>query len=253
MVEDQERGDRRLGGWLLLGLVCGIVLVYGLGLQNYVSLAVLARNHDALQELVIQHLLLAMLAYFAAYIAVAVFCIPGAAVLTIVGGYLFGWLVGTPLTLVAATTGALITFKIVKTALGEPLARRAGPYVKGLIQGFRANAFSYLLFLRLVPAFPFFAINAVAGLARIDLKTFLSATIIGMIPGSLVFGFVGSGLADTLHAAILAHAACVAEKSESLCPYDTAQIFLPRPLLLAAFLGLGILALLPVIWKKWKQ
>ncbi len=243
----------RLGWWLLAALALGFAATYALGLQRLVSLASLAQNHDVLEMLVARHMALAMLAYFAAYIAVAVFCIPGAAILTMVGGYLFGWLIGTPLTLFAATTGALITFKIVKTALGEPLARRAGPYVTGLIQGFRADAFSYLLFLRLVPAFPFFAINAVAGLARIDLRTFLSASVLGMIPGSLVFGFVGSGLAETLHNAILIHAACVAEKSEALCAYDVGAISLVTPQLLAAFFGLGVLALIPVILRKWKH
>ncbi|MEO7566255.1 MAG: VTT domain-containing protein [Aestuariivirga sp.] len=241
-------------GWGAIAvLLAAVVLCFALGVPDYLSLNSLAQNHDMLGRFVAQHFILAILTYIATYIVVAVLSIPGAAVLSVVGGYLFGWMVSAPLTILAATIGALITFQIVKSTLGEPLAKRAGPYITRLMQGFRADAFSYLLFLRLVPAFPFFAVNTVAGLARIDFKTFLFATVLGMVPASLVFGFVGGGLGHTLDMAIADHAACVAEKSEAMCPYDVSAISLLTPQLLLALLGLGVLALIPVFFKQWKR
>ena len=253
MNETAQRGKSGLGRWAIAALLAGVAVCYVLGLQDYFNLNSLARNHDLLANFVAQHLLLAILTYMATYIAIAVLSIPGAAILSVVGGYLFGWMISAPVTLVAASTGALITFQIVKTALGEPLARRAGPYVNRLIRGFQEDAFSYLLFLRLVPAFPFFAVNAVAGLARLDLKTFLTATVLGMIPGALVFGIVGGGLADTMRLAMEGHATCLAQKPEAQCPYDISAVSLLTPQLLTAFVALGVLALVPVFRKKWKR
>jgi uncharacterized membrane protein YdjX (TVP38/TMEM64 family) len=241
-------------GWgAIAALLVGVVACFALGIPDYFNFNSLARNHDVLARFVMQHLVLAIFTYMAIYIVVAVLSIPGAGVLSVVGGYLFGWMISAPVTLLAATAGAVITFQIVKSTLGEPLAKRAGPHITKLMQGFRANAFSYLLFLRLVPAFPFFAVNTVAGLARIDFRTFLFATVIGMIPASLVFGWVGGGLSKTLDAAIQSHATCVAQKSELMCPYDISAISLLTPGLLLALLALGLLALIPVFLKQWKR
>jgi uncharacterized membrane protein YdjX (TVP38/TMEM64 family) len=253
MGKTAQQGKVRAGWVAVAALAVGVVACTAFGLQDFFSLSSLAKNHDLLAAFVAQHLLLAILAYMLAYIAVALLSIPGAAALSIVGGYLFGWMLSAPITLVAATTGALITFQIVKTVLGEALAKRSGPYVGSLMKGFAKNAFSYLLFLRLVPAFPFFAVNTVAGLARIDRNTFLFATILGMIPGSLVFGIVGSGLGSALNTAIKTHETCVAVKSEALCPYDVSMATLVSPQILTGFLALGLLALIPVFVKKWRR
>ncbi|MEJ2434691.1 MAG: VTT domain-containing protein, partial [Pseudolabrys sp.] len=92
------------------------------------------------------------------------------------------------------TLGATVIFLVARTALGEPLLMRAGPRAKQLAKGFREDAFSYLLFLRLVPAFPFFLVNLVPAFAGVRLGTFVVATAIGIIPGGVVYAFAGTGL-----------------------------------------------------------
>ncbi len=149
--------------WIPLALLAGfIALAYGLGLNRYLSLETLVENRALLQNFVQQHLASAMLIYALIYVAVVALSLPAAGLLSIVGGFAFGWMLSAPVTVVAATIGAVIVFQVVKTSLGSAIAERAGPFVKKLSSGFAEDAFNYLLFLRLVPAFPFFAVNAVA-------------------------------------------------------------------------------------------
>jgi uncharacterized membrane protein YdjX (TVP38/TMEM64 family) len=110
--------------------------------------------------------------------------LPGAAVLTLAGRFLFGWFWGGLASMIAATIGAVLVFLIARTALGEPLAARAGPWLAKLRQGFQEGAFNYLLFLRLVPIFPFWLVNLAPALLGVSFWTYTLATIIGIIPGS---------------------------------------------------------------------
>ena len=103
------------------------------------------------------------------YVAVVALSIPAAAAMSLAGGFLFGWMASAPVTVLAATAGAAIVFEIVKTSFGAALAERSGPFLQRLSRGFAENAFSLLLFLRLTPVFPFWAVNAVAGLSRMPL------------------------------------------------------------------------------------
>ena len=206
-----------------------------------------------LQNFVSVHLLAALTIFFLVYVLVVALSLPGAGVLSILGGFIFGWLISAPLTIVAATAGAVIVFKIVQTSLGATIAERAGPFVQKLSRGFEEDGFNYLLFLRLVPAIPFFAINAVAGLTRMRLGTFALGTLIGIIPGSYAFAFLGRGLGSVLENAQITHAACVAQDASSPCPYDISLSALVTPQILWAFAALGLVALIPVVLKKWKK
>jgi len=107
-----------------------------------------------LQGFVQDHLLFAVAIFFMIYVVVVALSLPGAGALSILGGFIFGWSISAPLTVVAATIGAVIVFKIVQTSLGVAIAQRAGPFVQKLSRGFEDDAFNYLLFLRLVPAIP---------------------------------------------------------------------------------------------------
>jgi len=158
-----------------------------------------------------------------------------------------------PITVVAATIGSVVMFKIVQTSIGAILAERAGPLLQKLAHGFEADAFNYLLFLRLVPAFPFFAINAVAGLTRMSLRTFALATAIGIIPGCIAFAIVGRGLGSVLDSARATQAACVANDPNAACPYVFSASSLITPQLLWGFAALGLVSLIPVVMKKWKM
>lgn len=240
--------------WLPLAVLAGLVaLAYAFGLQNYLSLQSMSENQAMLVGFVSSHLLSALIIYFAIYVATVALSLPGAGVLSILGGFIFGWVISAPLTVVAATIGAVMVFKIVQTSLGAAIAERAGPFVQKLSRGFEQDAFNYLLFLRLVPAFPFFAVNAAAGLTRMSLRTFTLGTFIGIIPGSFAFAFLGRGLGSVLDAARAAHQACVANGATAACPSDISLSALVTPQILWAFCALGVVSLIPVALKKWKQ
>ena len=123
-------------------------------------------------------------------VAAVALSIPGAAILTITGGILFGWRVGGLAALLGATTGATIVFLIARGACGESILRRAGPLAGKLAQGFRAHAFNYLLFLRLVPVFPFWLVNLAPAVVGVRLATFVLATALGIIPATFAFALV---------------------------------------------------------------
>ena len=130
--------------------------------------------------------------------------------LTVIGGILFGAVLGGLAALVGATIGAICIFLIARSAMGEHLVRRAGPLAEKLAQGFRADAFSYLLFLRLVPIFPFWLVNLVPALCGVSVATFAAATALGIIPATFAFAFVGAGLDSVIAAQQAAYRACVA-------------------------------------------
>jgi uncharacterized membrane protein YdjX (TVP38/TMEM64 family) len=240
--------------WLPLVILAALIAVaYGFGLHKYLTLQTIAENKVTLQDYVSAHLVLAVLIYVTIYIVVVALSLPGAAILSIVGGFVFGWALSAPVTVVAATIGAIIVFQIVKTSLGAAIAEKAGPFVQRLSDGFAKDAFNYLLFLRLVPAFPFFVVNAVAGVCRVNLRTFIIATFVGIIPGSFAFAWLGRGLGSVIDAQTKVHDACVASKSLADCPFELSISSLVTPQLLIAFAVLGVVALIPVALKKWKR
>jgi len=223
--------------WLPLAGLLGLGLaVYASGLHRALSLEALQRERAVLQELVAACPVLAPLAFILTYAAAAALSLPGAAFLTVVGGFLFGILLGSLWSVIGATIGAIGLFLIARSTLGAALRERAGPWLVRLEAGFRRDAFSYLLALRLVPLFPFWLINLVPALLQVPLATFAVATFIGIIPGSLVFASVGNGLN-----AVLARGG----------QPDLGLVLEPRILL--PMLGLSVLALLPALYRRWRQ
>jgi uncharacterized membrane protein YdjX (TVP38/TMEM64 family) len=177
--------------------------------------------------------------------------VPGAVFLTVSGGFLFGVTVGASAAVIAATIGATVIFLVARTALGEPLLRRAGPRAIKLARGFRDDAFSYLLFLRLVPAFPFFLVNLVPAFAGVGLAPFVAATALGVIPASFVYALAGTGLDSIITAQKNSHQACLAAgRSDCLMTLDAWDILTPK--LLTAMVAIGMLALVPVAVKRWR-
>jgi uncharacterized membrane protein YdjX (TVP38/TMEM64 family) len=174
---------------------------------------------------------------------------PGAAILTVTGGILFGTLVGGLASIMGATAGATVIFLVARTAFGEHLVRRAGRLAARLAEGFRQDAFNYLLFLRLVPAFPFFVINLVAALAGVRLVPFVAATAVGIIPAAFAFAFAGAGLDSAIAAQETAYRACLAAGgADCRVDFDLATAFTPQ--LIAALAALGVVALIPVAVKR---
>lgn len=225
-------------------LVALLALALGLGFRYEITLESIVDMRQRFHGLLEQHRVLALLAYVGAYILVGAFCLPGSPVLTAMGGLMFGWLVGGLATIIGATIGATILFLIARTALGPRLSENAGPWLAKLREGFGRDALNYLLFVRLVPAFPFWFVNVAAAILGVSLKTFVVGTFFGIIPATFTFAIAGAGL----DRAVAAHAACVAEKGTPSCP-----LTLLTWELMVALVLLGLLALLPVVIKKWRR
>jgi uncharacterized membrane protein YdjX (TVP38/TMEM64 family) len=236
--------------WLPLAtIVVAAVLVFALGGYRYLSLETIVRNHAALVAFVEAHFAAALVAFVAIYIATVALSIPGPMLLTISGGILFGWLAAALAVLLGASVGATLVFLVAKTACGDYFARRAGPRLSAIARGFRADAFSYLLFLRLVPLFPFAFVNIAPALAGVPLTTFVAATALGIIPGTFVFAAVGTGLDSAIRAQDAVYRACV-DAGRPDCRFDFDASAAATPQLIAALIALGLLALVPVVIKR---
>ena len=249
-----QPGAKRSLVWRLAPLVAIVLLAlaaYAAVGRGAISLEALVRHRAAIDGFIVAHRLLAVGLYVVLYIAVVALSLPGATFLTVAGGFLFGLAVGAPAAVIGATLGATIIFLVARTALGEPLLKRAGPNAAKLAQGFRDDAFNYLLFLRLVPAFPFFLVNLVPAFAGVRLKPFIAATALGIIPGALAFAFAGTGLDSVIAAQKAAYDACLAAgRADCQLTFSAAGILTPR--LIGALIALGLLALLPVVVKRWR-
>jgi uncharacterized membrane protein YdjX (TVP38/TMEM64 family) len=223
--------------WLPLAcLAAGFVAFFALGLQRYLTFDMLKAHRAELLDWVAARPLWAPLAYIVLYAVVVGFSLPGGAVLTMTGGFLFGALLGATYAVIGATIGAVVVFLAARTALGDALRAKAGGAVKRMEEGFREDAFSYLLILRLVPLFPFFVVNLVPAFLGVSLRTYALATLIGIIPGALVYASVGNGLGAVFDAG----------ETPDLHILFTAPILLP-------IAGLCVLALVPVAYKKLKK
>jgi uncharacterized membrane protein YdjX (TVP38/TMEM64 family) len=201
----------------VLALLIGLALFFAFGLQHHLSCGALRDNRAWLADWVAEHRPLAILGFMALYAAAVALSVPGAAVLTVAAGFLFGTLAATAMVVVAATAGATVLFLAARTAFGDLLQPRVGPWLSRLQRGFAENALSYLLFLRLVPLFPFFVV-----------------TFFGIIPATFVFASVGAGLGSLFDAG----------RDCSLDSVLTPQIVL-------ALAGLALLALVPVAYKRF--
>jgi uncharacterized membrane protein YdjX (TVP38/TMEM64 family) len=235
---------------LLAGL---LALGWAFGVQNYLSLEAIAQNREVLAAQVAARPLASALLYMVVYVLAVAVSFPGASLLTILAGLLFGWLLGGALAVVAATLGASILFLAARGILADVLAKKAGPRLLRLSEGFAKDAFSYLLFLRLVPAFPFWLVNIAPAFAKVRLGTFAGATLLGIIPATFAFAYVGVGLNSVLDAQVAARKSCLASKPADACAMNIDLSTLVTPQLLAALAGLGLVALAPVALRKWKS
>jgi uncharacterized membrane protein YdjX (TVP38/TMEM64 family) len=222
--------------------------VYWTAGQGSLSLDALIRHREAIGAFVRDHAVTAVLAYVGIYVVTVGLSVPGATFLTLTGGFLFGLWMGATASVVGATLGGTVIFLVARTALGESLLACAGARAGELARGFRKDAFSYLLFLRLVPAFPFFLVNLVPAIAGVRLAPFVAATVLGVIPASIVYSFAGTMLDGVIAAQQKAHAACIASGAgECHFAFNARDALTPQ--LIAALVALGLLALLPVLVK----
>ena len=205
-------------------------------LYHYLSFTSLKIHRSALLAWTEQHLMLAILGFMLMYIIGVASSMPGAFFLTFVGGFLFGPWLGTLSVIISATLGATLVYLAVKLALRDWVTKRSAKWLKSMEKGFKDNALSYLLFLRLVPIFPFFLVNIVPALLGVPLATFIIGTFLGIIPGTFVYVLVGNGLGHV---------------------FDTNATpnlsILSDPVLLGPLIALALLALVPIAYQRFKQ
>jgi uncharacterized membrane protein YdjX (TVP38/TMEM64 family) len=229
-ASDSPSGAAR--GWrgkvALLGLLALVVIAFfALDAQRYLSLDSVKVHRDALLAFTNTHVIVALAIAFVVYVLATAFSVPGGLVLSLTMGFLFGRWVGTVLIVIAATIGATLVFSAARYLFADAARRRMGALGEKINAGFTENALNYLLFLRLVPLFPFFLVNLAPAFTTISLRTFVLGTLIGIIPGSFVFANLGQtlGRIDSL---------------AGLLSMET----------IAAFILLGLLALVPVVVRK---
>ena len=232
--------------WAPLALVAAAgVVVVAMGWHRELSLENLVRYRGMLDEFVAGHRAGALATFVGLYVVVVALSLPAAGFLTLSSGILFGTALGAFASIVGATIGAIAIFLIARTAFGEHLARRAGPLVARLAEGFRKDAFCYLLSLRLIPVFPFFVINLVAALAGVRLAPFIAATALGIIPAAFALAFVGAGVDSVIAAQEVGYQACLAAGgADCRLNFDLKSAFTPQ--LIAALAALGAVALIPL-------
>jgi uncharacterized membrane protein YdjX (TVP38/TMEM64 family) len=220
----------------LVALAVGLGGFFALGLDRYLTFDALRDNRAMLMQFVARDMALAIALYIALYAVLTALSVPGGAILTVTGGFLFGAVVGTAYVVIGATIGAVAVFLAARTAFGDVLRAKAGPALRKMEAGFQENAFSYLLVLRLMPLFPFFLVNIVPAFLGVRLRTYAVATLVGIIPGSFVFTSIGAGLGS------------VFDKSDefTLAGALTTEV-------VVALVGLSILSLLPVAYRKLKK
>jgi len=214
-------------------LAAGVVAFFAFGLDRYLTFEALRDNRQVLMHFVDDYGLLAVALYILIYAASTALSLPGGAVLTITGGFLFGSWLGTAYVVVGASAGAIAVFLVAKTSLGNMLRAKAGPALKKMEAGFRENALSYLLVLRLIPLFPFFIVNIVPAFLGVSLRTYAIATFLGIIPGAFVFASVGAGLGSIF---------------DNMSEFDPAAALTPE--VITALVGLSVVSLLPLAYKK---
>jgi len=223
--------------WLPLGLLVALGITAWLsGAHRYVSFHALEAHREWILSQVAAFGFWAPVAFMLLYAAVAALSIPGATIMTLTGGFLFGTVLGSLYNVLGATIGATLVFLVARSAFGEVLQQRAGPFLKKVEAGFREDAVSYLLVLRLVPLFPFWLVNLVPALFGMSLGVYVACTFVGILPGAVVYTSVGSGLGEFLDRG---------EKPDLHLVY--------QPHILLPLVGLGLLALVPVVYKHWKK
>jgi uncharacterized membrane protein YdjX (TVP38/TMEM64 family) len=221
-----QSGGGRVILAVLIAIAVGAFFYFDLG--RFLSLTALKENRDSLLAFTDANFVAAAGIFIVAYVMVAGLSLPGAVILTLAGGFLFGAVLATLFINIGATTGATLAFLTARYLLRDTVEQKFGKWLGPFQEGFAKNAFSYLLTLRLIPLFPFFVVNLVSGLTRVNVGTYVVATAIGIIPGSFVYAYAGRQLGTINSLKEIA-----------------------SPNVIGAFVLLGLLALVPVVYKKF--
>ena len=225
-----------LSRFIALGIfACLIGLFFAFDLNSLISYQGLAENEAALKRAVSDNPILTGLAYMIIYVLAVTFSLPGAVWLSLAGGLMFGTWAGGLLIVVSASLGASGLFVAARFIMGDALRARAGPALQKFEASFNRDALSYLFILRLLPVFPFFIVNLGAALVGVRYPVFLITTFFGIMPGTFVFASIGNGISVVLQSG----------KQPDLSVMTSPEILLP-------LVGLAILSLAPMLWRRFK-
>ena len=209
-------------------VVLAVGAFFYLDLGKFLSLTALKENRDSLLAFTDANFAAAVAIFIGTYILVTGLSLPGAVILTLAGGFVFGAGWATLFINLGATTGATLAFLTARYVLRDAVEQKFGARLGPFQEGFAKNAFNYLLTLRLIPLFPFFMVNLVSGLTRVSVGIYVAATAIGIIPGSFVYAYAGRQLGTINSLKEIA-----------------------SPNVIGAFVLLGLLALVPVLYKRF--
>jgi uncharacterized membrane protein YdjX (TVP38/TMEM64 family) len=221
---------------LLAAIPLTVLALLAAGVTDYVSLETLNAHRIELLTFVAEHRALAAIAFAGLYFGGVALGIPAWGLLTVAGGFMFGPVLGSVIVVISASAGGLVLFLVARYALADVLRARTAPLLNKLEAGFNEDAFSYLLALRLVPMLPFFLTTLASAFLGVRTRTFIGATVLGLIPVTVVYATLGAGLGDALEASI-----------------DDPLAAAREPTVIAGLLGLALLALLPVAYKRLRR
>jgi len=210
---------------LLLSLLV-VLIVWQTGILDQLTLENLQKNRIEYQNFVSQNWFLSALVYFLLYVFIITFSFPGAAIMTLAGGFFFNFW-GIVIVNLSATFGASLAFLISRYIFGKSLQEKYQKQLTKLNQDLEENGSNYLLTLRLIPAFPFFLVNLLAGLTKVKFRAFFWTTALGTLPGTVAYVYAGTKLAQI---------------------NSTSDILSVE--LILAFVFLGLVSFTPVIFKK---
>ncbi|MEM9898617.1 MAG: VTT domain-containing protein [Pseudomonadota bacterium] len=217
--------------WPIALILGGLGIAVSQGWHNYLTVEGISQNIEWLDAQVAANFALVLGAYMVVYAAATAFMVP-ASFLTIAGGVLFGLAFGTLGTVIGATLGASVLFIAAKTSIGESLRSIVGPFIDKMQAGFNEDALSYMFALRLIPAFPFAVVNIAPAILGAKYRDYLITTFFGIVPGTLAYTWIGVAVGDTVRA------------GGDVDIGTLAANFIP------AFIALGVVALIPVAYKK---
>ena len=229
--------DRRRGLLIAAIVMSPVILIAVLALdpEHLISLSQLQARRHQLQHAVQTHPAESVLIYMGLYFLVTGLSLPGALVMTLTGGFLFGMWEGAAAAVTGASAGCAAMFLAARSAWGETLrarAIRAGGLMQRLEAGASRDAFTYILMLRLIPGVPIWLVNVTAGLLRMRLVPYLTATVVGIAPSTIVYAAIGSDFGRMF------------ERGQRPNP-----ALLLQPQWLATMAGLAALALIPAAWR----
>ena len=219
----------------LIVLLAGTIAFFAFGGHRVLTFEALRTHRAELTGFVQDNYVAALLVVPLVYAVATALSLPLAWLLTPLCGFLFGAGIGSAIAVIGATLGAIAIFLAARSAFAALFRARAGGRLQRMEEGFRRSAFSYLLFLRLVPLFPFWLVNVVPALFRMPLGPFALATVLGIVPGAVVYASLGSGLGEVL------------DRGET-----PNWNIIWQPAILLPILGLAILALVPALYTRWK-